>query len=91
MNRLDRKAGAMSTLIAVEPGHEIECDRAKLTESAVLVRANGVWIELRPEQTMPTLYHVEFGAPAPLGQKYIIVAAEAYERWRLDERRACGI
>jgi hypothetical protein len=39
----------MSTLIAVEPGHEIECDRAKLTESAILVRANGVWIELRPE------------------------------------------
>jgi hypothetical protein len=38
------------SVVRIEIGHEVECDRAKRTESAVLVRCNGVWIELRPEE-----------------------------------------
>lgn len=40
----------MSAMVKINPGDEIEVDRAKLTESAVLVRREGVWIELRPEE-----------------------------------------
>jgi hypothetical protein len=32
----------------IEPGIEFECDRAKVTEDKVLVRKNGIWIELQP-------------------------------------------
>lgn len=41
----------MPEIVKIETGDEVECDRAKLTDSAVLVRSNGVWIELRPEET----------------------------------------
>ena len=39
----------MTNIVEIEPGHEIERDRAKRTDGAVLVRSNGIWIELRPE------------------------------------------
>lgn len=37
-----------SAIVPINPGDEIEVDRAKLTKTAVLVRKDGVWIELRP-------------------------------------------
>ena len=33
---------------SVQPGVEFECDRAKVTEDKVLVRKDGIWIELQP-------------------------------------------
>lgn len=32
----------------VTPGEEFECDRAFMTGSAVFIRHNGTWTELRP-------------------------------------------
>lgn len=32
----------------IEPGNDFACDRAKVTEDKVLVRKDGVWIELKP-------------------------------------------
>lgn len=38
----------MGAITRIKVGDEIEVDRAKLTETAAMVRKNGVWIELRP-------------------------------------------
>jgi hypothetical protein len=43
----------MDGIVKINPGDEIECDRAKLTEDAALVRVNGAWIELRPPRHDP--------------------------------------
>ncbi len=40
----------MNAITKIDVGDEIEVDRAKLTDSAVLVRREGVWIELRPSE-----------------------------------------
>lgn len=38
----------MDAITRIKVGDEFEVDRAKLTETAAMVRKNGVWIELRP-------------------------------------------
>jgi hypothetical protein len=38
----------LNSLVQIKPGDEVKCDRAKLTEDAVLVRCHGVWTEIRP-------------------------------------------
>ena len=38
----------LSAITPIKVGDEFEVDRAKLTETAAMVRKNGVWIELRP-------------------------------------------
>ena len=32
----------------IRPGDEIRCDAAKLLDDRVLIRRDGIWIELRP-------------------------------------------
>jgi len=39
-------------VVKIAVGQEIACDRVKLTETAVLARIDGVWIELRPGADM---------------------------------------
>jgi hypothetical protein len=38
----------VNAVVKIEPDHEIECDRAKRTDTAVLVRTGGIWVELQP-------------------------------------------
>jgi hypothetical protein len=37
-----------TAICVIEPGNDFACDRAKVTEDKVLVRKDGVWIELKP-------------------------------------------
>lgn len=46
----------MSSAVEIKVGDEIRCDRAILAEDRVLIRRDGVWIELRPPQGCGTVY-----------------------------------